>query len=126
MTDAAVPSPPMISWRWIIVFWTAVAMFEATQAIFIQHAIGGRGGEVLLFMTELAGWLPWVLATPFVIKLARRHPVIPAPTLAGVGGHLMALFVITMIAEAWSAALHMLFNPWAHGGGATFWTTLNA
>ena len=126
MSQPTIPPAPMISWRWIAVFWTAVAMFEATQSIFIQHAIGGRGGEVLLFLTELAGWLPWMLATPFVINLARRHPVIPAPTAAGVGAHLLALFVITMIAETWSAALHMLFNPWAHGGGSTFWATLNA
>lgn len=126
MTQAAAPSTPMISWRWIAIFWSIAAMFEATQSIFIQHAIGRRGGEVLLFMTELAGWLPWALATPFVIELARRHPVIPAPAARGVAAHLAAFFGITMIAEIWSAALHMLLNPWAHRQAPTFWDTLSA
>jgi signal transduction histidine kinase len=126
MTHAAAPTAPMIRWRWIAIFWFAAAMFEATQSIFIQHAIGRRGGEALLFAIELAGWLPWALATPFVIELTRRHPVVPAPTARGVAAHLMALFAITMIAEGWSAALHMLFNPWAHRQAPTFWDTLSA
>ena len=126
MTRAAPESAPIISWQWIAIFWSAAAMFEATQSIFIQHTLGRRGGEVLLFLTELAGWLPWALATPFVINLARRHPLVPAPTARGVAAHLMTLVGITMIAEAWSAALHMLFNPWAHRQAPTFWDTLSA
>lgn len=125
MTHAAPPAP-MISWRWIATFWSAAAVFEATQSVFIQHTLGRYGGEVLLFLTELAAWLPWALATPFVIDLARRHPIIPAPTVRGVAAHLLALFAITMIAEAWSAALQMLFNPWAHRQAPTFWNTLSA
>lgn len=116
----------MISWRWIAAFWTAGAVFEATQSIFIQHALGRHGGEWLLFVTETAGWLPWALATPYVIKLARRLPIIPAPTARGVAAHLATLLAITMIAEVWSAALHMLFNPWAHRQAPTFWDTLSA
>ncbi|WP_129793753.1 sensor histidine kinase [Sphingosinicella sp. CPCC 101087] len=126
MTYAAAPPAPMISWRWVAIFWFAAAMFEATQSIFIQHAIGRRGGEVLLFAIELAGWLPWALATPFVIELAQRHPVIPAPTARGIAAHLMTFFAITLMAEGWSAALHMLFNPWAHRQAPTFWDTLSA
>lgn len=116
----------MIGWRWIAIFWSAVAAFEATQAIFIQHALGRHGGELLLFLIELAGWLPWALATPFVIRLARRRPIIPAPTIRGTSAHLITLFAVTMIAEGWSATLHMLFNPWAHRQAPTFWDTLGA
>ena len=126
MTSAQPHAQPIISWQWIATFWTAAAVFEATQSIFIQHTLGRRGGELLLFLTELAGWLPWALATPFVIKLARRHPIVPAPTARGVAAHLMTLAGVTMIAEAWSAALHMLFNPWAHRQAPTFWDTLSA
>jgi sensor histidine kinase YesM len=125
MTHAAAVSAPIIRWRWIAIYWFVAAVFEATQSIFIQQAIGRRSGEVLLFVIELAGWLPWPLATPFVIELARRHPVVPAPTARDMAAHLMALFAVTLIAEAWSAALHMLFNPWAHRTAPTFWHTLS-
>ena len=119
-------SAQTVRWRWIAAFWTAGAVFEATQSVFILHALGKRGGEWLLFATELAAWLPWALATPFVIDLARRHPVVPAPTARGVVAHLAALFAISLAAEAWSAALQMLFNPWAHRQAPAFWGTLNA
>ncbi len=119
-------SAQTVRWRWIVVFWFAGAMFEATQSVFILHALGKRGGEWLLFATELAAWLPWALATPFVIDLARRHPVIPAPTARGVSVHLVALAVVTMAAQGWSAVLQMLFNPWAHRQAPAFWNTLNA
>jgi two-component system LytT family sensor kinase len=115
----------MISWRWIAVFWSAGAVFEATQSVFIQHVLGKRGGEVLLFLTEVAAWLPWALATPFVINLARRHPMSPAPTARGAFVHLAALIAISMAAQAWSSALQMIFNPWSHRQAPAFWDTLN-
>lgn len=120
------PCAPLTSWRWIAVFWSAGAAFEATQSVFILHAQGKHGGELLLFVTELAAWLPWALATPFVINLARRLPVIPAPTARGAAAHLAALFAITVTAAAWSAAIFMLFNPWAHREAPTFWNTWSA
>jgi len=126
MTHDAVPSAQNISWRWIAVFWSAGAVFEATQSVFILHALGKRGGEPLLFVTEVAAWLPWALATPFVINLARRHPIVPAPTARGIAAHLLALFAITLAAETWSAALQMLFNPWAHRQAPEFSDTLSA
>lgn len=125
MTQSAAPSAQVISWRWIAIFWSAGAVFEATQSVFILHAQGRQGGELLLFVSEVAAWLPWALATPFVINLARRHPLIPAPTVRGVAAHLMTLLAITMTAEAWSAALQMLFNPWTHRQAPTFWDTLS-
>ena len=116
----------VIRWRWIAAFWSAAAAFEASQSVLIQHALGKQGDELLLFATEMAGWLPWALATPFIINLARRHPIIPAPTARVVAAHLLALVAITMIAEAWSAALQMLFNPWSHRHAPAFWDTLSA
>ena len=126
MTHDAAPSAQIISWRWIAVFWSAGAVFEATQSVFILHALGRHGGEWLLFATEVAAWLPWALATPFVIKLARRHPILPAPTARGIAAHLLALLAITVTAEAWSAAVQMLFNPWTHRQAPEFLDTLSA
>jgi two-component system LytT family sensor kinase len=126
MSHADAPSAQVISWRWIAAFWFAGAVFEATQSVFILHALGKRGGELLLFATELVGWLPWALATPFVIGLARRHPLVPAPTARGIVAHLTALLAITVIAETWSAAIQMLFNPWTHRQAPEFFDTLGA
>jgi len=112
-------------WRWIAALWCVAAAFEASQSIFMLHEEGKQGGELRLFLTEFATWLPWALATPIVIGLARRFPIIRAPGVRGVGIHLAALGAISLTAEAWSAALQVLFNPWLHRAPPLFWPTWN-
>lgn len=124
MTDTSVPLPP-ISWRWIAAFWVAGAAFEASQSIFMLHAEGKDSGDLQLFIVQFFTWLPWALATPLVISLARRTPVIPRPTARGVLTHLGALIVISLIAEAWSSALVVAFNPWVNTQPPTFWNTFS-
>jgi two-component system LytT family sensor kinase len=110
-------------WRWIAAMWCAGALFDASQSVFILHAEGKNHGELRLFATELFTWLPWVLATPFVISLARRYPIIRRTTVRTVAVHLAAFATISAVAEAWSATLQVLFNPWAHRRPPTFWDT---
>lgn len=122
MTDSRAPLPST-SWRWIAAFWLAGAAFEASQSIFMLHYEGKQGGELRLFITQFITWLPWALATPLVIGLARRTPIIPKPTLRGSLTHLAALVVISAVAEAWSAGIGVLFNPWNNVPPPTFWAT---
>jgi two-component system LytT family sensor kinase len=117
---------PLTRWRWIAALWLAGALFEASRSIFVLHAEGKSGGELQLFLTQFVTWLPWMLATPFVITLARRHPIMPRPTAGGAALHLLALAAISVVAEAWSAMLQVIFNPWAVQPPPTFWATFNA
>jgi glucose-6-phosphate-specific signal transduction histidine kinase len=110
-------------WRWIAAMWCAGALFDASQSVFILHAEGKNHGELRLFATELVTWLPWLLATPFVIGLARRYPIIRRATVRTVAVHLAAFATISAVAEAWSAMLQVLFNPWSNRRPPTFWDT---
>jgi len=65
-------------------------------------------------------WLPWVLATPLVISLARRHAITRGRALLTLGVHLAAFTIISLIADAWFSALQMLFNPWGYSHHPTF------
>ncbi len=112
------------SWRWIAVAWCAGGMFEASQAVLIMRfAENRRHAWLPLFVIELATWLPWALATPFVISLARRYPIIRKTTLSTVVVHLAAFATISVVAEVWSATLQVLFNPWGNRRPPTFWDT---
>ncbi len=122
MTESSAPIAPM-RWRWIAAFWLAAAAFEASQSVFKLPYEGKQGGEVRLFITQFMTWLPWALATPLVIGLARRCPVIPKPTVRGLFVHLAALVAITAIAEAWSAGIGVIFNPWSNDPPPMFWST---
>jgi LytS/YehU family sensor histidine kinase len=76
-----------------------------------------------LFAISLATWLPWALATPWIIGLARRHRLHRRMSVRTIAVHLAAFAIISVIAEAWSAVLQVMFNPWGNRQAPTFWGT---
>lgn len=118
------PRASPIRWRWIAALWCVGGVFEASQAVLIMRFAERRTHAWLpLFATELATWLPWALATPWVISLARRHPIIRGTTARSLAVHLAAFLAISFVTEAWSAVLQVLFNPWGNRRPPTFWDT---
>jgi two-component system LytT family sensor kinase len=114
------------SWRWIGALWCAGALIEASQAVLIMRFGEGRDGAWLpLFATSLATWLPWALATPWIISIARRHRLHRGMSLRTIAVHIAAFASISIIAEAWSALLQVMFNPWGNRQPPTFWDTLS-
>lgn len=104
--------------------WCVGGVFEASQAVLIMRFGEGRRHAWLpLFATELATWLPWAVATPWIISLARRYPLVRVPTLRALAVHCVAFATISAVAEGWSALLQVLFNPWGNRRPPTFWNT---
>jgi hypothetical protein len=97
--------------------WVAGALFEAGQSVLFMRA---RKHVWLIFGIELASWLPWALATPLVIALARRYEIIRSTTIQTAAVHLAAFAAISLVAEAWFAVLQVLFNPWDYPQQPTF------
>lgn len=87
----------------------------------MRFAEGKHHAWLPLFATELATWLPWALATPLVISLARRYPINRGATVPTMVVHLAAFATVSAVAEAWSAVLQVLFNPWGNRRQPTFW-----
>jgi two-component system LytT family sensor kinase len=113
-------------WGWIATIWFAGGLFDASQTVLIMHAEGKHHAWPPLFGIELVSWLPWALATPLVIRLARRHPIVRGISVRTVALHLAAFAAISTVAEAWSAILQVLFNPWGNRHWPTFidtWST---
>jgi two-component system LytT family sensor kinase len=111
-------------WFWIAAMWCVGALFEASQSVLIMRFAENKQHAWLpLFGTELATWLPWALATPFIIHLARQYPINRGTSVRTVVVHLAAFTAISMIAEAVSATLQVLFNPWGNRRLPTFWDT---
>ena len=115
-----IPADSRPRWFWIAALWSAGGLFDASQSVLVMHAEGRHHAWAPLFATELAIWLPWALATPLVINLARRYPINRALSLRAVAVHLAALITLSIVCEAWSALLQVLFNPW----GNRQWPTL--
>lgn len=114
-------------WTWIAAIWCAAALCNASQTILVMHAAGWDKPWLIPFTIMFVSWLPWALATPIIIELARRRPIVRGAILKGTAMHLAALAAIGTIAEAWSAWLRVAFNPWRHDPPPTFaqsWTSL--
>jgi two-component system, LytTR family, sensor kinase len=115
-----------IRWHWIAAIWLAGGLFDATQTVGIMHAEGRHHPWLPLFGIEFVSWLPWALITPLVIRLARRYPPVSGISPRNVVVHLAAFAAISAAAEAWSALLQVLFNPWGNRHWPTFvdtWST---
>ena len=126
MTDAR-PNTHSTRWTWIATVWCAGALFDASQTIFIMRAMGEGSSWLLPFVIAFVSWLPWVLATPLVIELARRWPFVHGAVLKTAIAHLVAFAIISTVAETWSAWLRVIFNPWHREQPPTFahtWTSL--
>jgi two-component system LytT family sensor kinase len=115
-----------IRWQWIVAVWVAGGLFDASQNVFIMHAEGRHHWWLPLFATELISWLPWGLATPLLIRLARQHPLTRHLSVRSITVHLTAFTLVSAVTWTWSTWLLMLFNPWGNRTWPTFlstWTT---
>jgi two-component system, LytTR family, sensor kinase len=107
-------------WLWIAAIWCAGGIFDASQNVLIMRAEGRHHSWPPLFGTELAIWLPWALATPFISRLARRHALTRGLTARTLAVHLVLFVSLSVVTEAWSALLQVLFNPWGNRRWPTF------
>jgi two-component system LytT family sensor kinase len=99
-------------WYWIAAFWFSLGLFDATQTVVTMRAQGMQHAWPQLFAVLVLCWLPWALATPAILLLVNRYPLLPARSFAAWAFHAAALVLITVITAAWSAFLEVLLNPW--------------
>jgi len=99
------------SWLWIVAIWSAIGLFDAIQTVVVMRSEGMHHAWFLLFWTSLLTWLPWILATPFILDLGRRYPVRWRSGGAWVR-HLAGCGAVALLASAWIAVLNVAFNPY--------------
>lgn len=116
-------SARLSGWTWIAAIWCAGALFNASQTLLTMHALGAGKGWLRPFLVVFVSWLPWALATPFVIALARRWPIVRGKIFKATSLHLAAFVAISVTAEGWSAWLRVMFNPWHRSPPSTFVNT---
>jgi two-component system, LytTR family, sensor kinase len=104
-------------WFWIAAIWSGVGLFDATQTVFVMRAEGMHHAWGHLFVTLLLSWLPWALATPWVLRLSRQYPPDQWRRFATWGVHISACAAIGLVYAAWIAGWEKLLNPWAKPPG---------
>ena len=100
-------------WLWCVAIWGGIGLFDATQTVFVMRAEGMHHYWVRLFFTLLFAWVPWMLATPLVLRLVRKFPPTEWPRISAWAAHLGTCLGIGLIYAAWVAAWESWLNPWA-------------
>ena len=105
-------------WVWIAAIWGGVALFDATQNVFVMRAEGMHHYWARLFFTLFVAWLPWALSTPLVFYLGRRYPAGQWRKASTWIAHLPACGFIGLMYSMWLAMWESLLNPWAFSHGS--------
>jgi two-component sensor histidine kinase len=99
-------------WLWVASIWFGIALFDATQTVFVMKAEGMHHAWGRLFVTLLSSWLPWALATPLVLWLGRRYPATAWRKASTWIAHLTACAGIGVVFAGWVAVWERSLNPW--------------
>jgi two-component system, LytTR family, sensor kinase len=111
-------------WLWIASIWGGIGLFDATQTVFVMRAEGMHHYWVRLFFALLVSWLPWMLATPLVLRLSCRFPPARWKRPATWGAHLTACAGIGVVYASWLAMWVLWLNPWAATPGPSSYSRL--
>ncbi len=104
-------------WLWVVVIWSGIGLFDATQTVLTMRAEGMHHYWGRLFVTLLLAWLPWMAATPLVLRLGRRYPTARWRDVSTWAAHLAACGAIGAVYALWMTAMEELMNPWALSPG---------
>ena len=99
------------NWLWIASLWAGLGILDATQNVFAMRHAGMHHAWLRLFIFLTLAWLPWALATPLIINLARRFPLDFKSAQYWLP-HVTAIVVIDAASTAWASLLEGLLQPW--------------
>jgi two-component system, LytTR family, sensor kinase len=107
--------------------WLGIGLGDACQTVFPMRAQGMHHAWVALFVMLVASWLPWALATPLVVELVRRFPVLRGLSLSGFLLHVGTLGILSVASACWYALFEFELNPWGlpHPSGSYISLLLN-
>jgi len=77
-----------------------------------MRAAGMHHAWVSLYVITMLSWLPCALATPFIVRLARRFPPMQLRPLSAWGAHLAACVAVATVFSGWSAFMFATWNPY--------------
>lgn len=90
-------------------WWLGIALFDATKTVGVMRSEGMHHNWTVLFAIEALGWLPWALATWFIIWLAQRVRTAPIALVAG--AHLATAVCANVLFAGWTTFLVVTFQP---------------
>ncbi|NYE63454.1 hypothetical protein FHW58_004684 [Duganella sp. 1224] len=108
---------------WIAAVWCGLALFDATQNVFLMRTAGMHHAWTALFCFRFFYWLVWALATPAVLRQGMDFAVRHRGGWRAWCVHLAACLAVGMLSATWTATMEYGLNPWMVAGTPP-WTVL--
>lgn len=113
MKSGSVTRTKAANWYWAGAICGGLGAFEATQTVLAMRAAGMHHAWVALFFTVLLWWVPWALAAPLVLRLARKSPLFQGTSVGAWVRHVGAWLAVLVGGALWDAVIENWLNPYA-------------
>jgi two-component system LytT family sensor kinase len=107
--DIRADSPP---WIGIASVWFSFGLIDAFETVFVMRSEGMHHAWLILFAVVVFSWLPWIVATPLILRLSRKFPIVKPIRSLNWLAHVAACGLIGLVSSAWTSCLYFLFNPY--------------
>jgi hypothetical protein len=115
MNTLAEPETVPIRVAWIVAVWLGFAAVDASRWVLGMYASGMHHDWPKLFLLYLLAWLPWPLATRYIMRFGQRA-LLERLSIRTVIAPLAGLVMMLVISSAWFACLDVLLEPWLAPG----------
>lgn len=64
--------------RWIGIasIWFGFGLIDGLETVFVMRSEGMHHAWLILFAVVVFSWLPWIVATPLILRLSRKFPLV--------------------------------------------------
>lgn len=107
-------------WPQIVAVWLGLGLFNAIQTVLVMRSEGMHHAWTKLFLALLVAWLPWALATPWVLHLGRLYPPVRWRVASVWCVHIVVSVLLGVISSAWTSAWDWALNPWLKESPVSF------
>jgi signal transduction histidine kinase len=100
--------------RWIGIasIWFSFGLIDALETVFVMRSEGMHHSWLILFAVVMFSWLPWVVATPLILRLSRKFPLVKPTSILTWLLHISACAATGIVSSAWTSCLYFFFNPY--------------
>jgi len=100
--------------RWIGIasIWFGFGLIDGLETVFVMRSEGMHHAWLILFAVVVFSWLPWIVATPLILRLSRKFPLVKPISILTWIVHVFACAATGIVSSAWTSCLYFRFNPY--------------
>jgi two-component sensor histidine kinase len=100
--------------RWIGIasIWFSFGLIDAFETVFVMRSEGMHHAWMILFAAVVFSWFPWIVATPLILRLSRKFPLVKPISILTWPVHVFACAATGIVSSAWASYLFFRFNPY--------------